>query len=147
MNWSTDKQRRGIKARINISHRDEGGEAGRWRISDGRCTSAGLHGRLRGAPPAGSLQPRARAAGDPRALRWVGSYEGDSWAAKGGCAGGARTRPAAPRAGTRTRDGALNRYQTGDGQTEPRQGAMCKSARQLWGRGGCQNAKFPQLFP
>ena len=26
-------------------------------------------------------------------------------------------------------------------------GAMCKSARQLWGRGGRQNAKFPHLFP
>ena len=26
-------------------------------------------------------------------------------------------------------------------------GAMCKSARQLWGRGGRQNAKIPHLFP
>jgi len=59
-----------------VGGQDEGGEAGRWRISDrrrriadGRCTSAGLHGRLRGAPPAGRLQPRARAAGVPRPLR------------------------------------------------------------------------------
>jgi len=59
-----------------------GGES---RTGGGRAVHLGRtpwHTPRSPGPPARRLQPRARAAGDLRALRWAGSYEGDSWAAE-----------------------------------------------------------------